>query len=761
MSIKKQAVELDAALLPQAEAVLSRLIGSVELKGRELLMLNEERGDNSLGSFKFNIDTGAWADFAAGDMRGHGIVGLVSKYFTLSTQAAITKIREELGDTYGTQAHSRENKRKPPLDPEIRPVNESTAHAEGIDHPFDCHPDLGPPSAVYAYRIPGGEIAFFVYRFDLADGKKETRPVSYSAAKKQWVWKFPPTPWPLYWKGPRDAEKIIVVEGEKCAEAAAEIFPDCAVVTSSTGAERAGMSTWEGLKGKEVLILPDHDEPGSNYAHDVAGFAFVHRANDIQIADTSSLGWEKGDDIADHKDLGESIFDALRPWSEFDPSKREKGLVKALAALAAGDYDRIRAEAAKSLGIGVQTMNKLVKAIRTSLPDDDSDDEDEVETLRSTKPCDGDVNSEEVFQEIVGVIKKHVFLDDGATVAIAMWILMSWVNDQLYILPQLLLTSPIKQCGKTTTLSVIQALVNRPLASGNISAAAIYRAIEEWKPTLLLDEADTYLRKNIELAGVLNSGHTRETAFVTRVTEIDGKQKPVRFSTWAPKVIAGIGVSAADTTIDRSVIIRLQRKPADMLLSRLALRFSDDMEPLRSRIARWAVDVKDVQIDESALNFINNDRARDNWAALLAVARHVGKVATEALLAAARAMSDNSDLSSDREGDLLRDLKVVIAEIAAEAAAKKTDATLLPTKVILDKLNKLEDSQWTNFNRGTGLNGHGLARMLKLFGLASTIKKAAETKKTVRGYLAADFTSVFARYLSDRRSDESHEEPST
>ena len=158
--------------------------------------------------------------------------------------------------------------------------------------------------------------------------------------------------------------------------------------------------------------------------------------------------------------------------------------------------------------------------------------------------------------------------------------------------------------------------------------------------------------------------------------------------------------------------------------------------------------------------FINNDRARDNWAALLAVARHVGKVATEALLAAARAMSDNSDLSSDREGDLLRDLKVVIAEIAAEAAAKKTDATLLPTKALLDKLNKLEDSQWTNFNRGTGLNGHGLARMLKLFGLASTIKKAAETKKTVRGYVAADFTPVFARYLSDRRSDDSHAEPS-
>ena len=537
-SIKEQAAILDASLLPNAEYVLDQLIGSVELRGRELFMLNKERGDKARGSFKFNIDTGAWADFAAEGMRGQGVVDLVSKYFNLSTQDAIVKLKNETGVAHDTRARSWENKLKPPLDLEIRPVNEGTAHAEGIGLPFDCHPDLGPPSAVYAYQLPAGETAFFVYRFDLGDGRKETRPVSYSAAKNQWVWKLPPPPWPLYWRGPRDAKKIIIVEGEKCAAAATEMFPDFGVVTSAGGAESAGMSSWGALEGREVVVFPDHDEPGFNYAQDVAGFAFVHRAINIQIADTSALGWGRGEDIADHKGSGESIFDALKPWPDFDPSKREKGLVKALASLAPGDYDRIRAEAAKSLGIGVQTLNRLVKASRSREPDDASDDDGEVETLRSTKPCEGTVDSEELFQEIVSTIKRHVFLDDDAAVTIATWILMSWVNGALYIMPQLLLTSPIKQCGKTTTLLVVQALVNRPLPSGNISAAAVYRAIEVWKPTLLLDEADTYLRKNIELAGVLNSGHTRETAFVTRVAEIDGQQMPVRFSTWAPKIIA-------------------------------------------------------------------------------------------------------------------------------------------------------------------------------------------------------------------------------
>ena len=40
-SINRQAATLDAALLPSAEYILSKLIGSVELKGRELLMLNK------------------------------------------------------------------------------------------------------------------------------------------------------------------------------------------------------------------------------------------------------------------------------------------------------------------------------------------------------------------------------------------------------------------------------------------------------------------------------------------------------------------------------------------------------------------------------------------------------------------------------------------------------------------------------------------------------------------------------------------------
>ena len=60
------------------------------------------------------------------------------------------------------------------------------------------------------------------------------------------------------------------------------------------------------------------------------------------------------------------------------------------------------------------------------------------------------------------------------------------------------------------------------------------------RPTLLIDEADSFAKDNEELRGILNSGHIKAAAHVIR----NLKHKPRRFSTWAPKAIAMIGALA-------------------------------------------------------------------------------------------------------------------------------------------------------------------------------------------------------------------------
>jgi len=114
------------------------------------------------------------------------------------------------------------------------------------------------------------------------------------------------------------------------------------------------------------------------------------------------------------------------------------------------------------------------------------------------------------------------------------------------------LESPERECGKTTLMTLISKLVNRPQPASNISSPAFYRAIEELRPTLLIDEADTLLPGNAQLRGILNAGYTRDLAYVLRVTSepvqhssTSGKRKGgsrlARYSCWGPKAIAQIG----------------------------------------------------------------------------------------------------------------------------------------------------------------------------------------------------------------------------
>src|SRR5260221_13255916 len=99
-------------------------------------------------------------------------------------------------------------------------------------------------------------------------------------------------------------------------------------------------------------------------------------------------------------------------------------------------------------------------------------------------------------------------------VAIMLWVFLSYLEAVVDCLPILAIRSPEKRCGKTTLLDVLGRLVSKPLQSSNCSVAAIYRVIEKLHPTLLIDEADTWLKDNEEARGVINSGHTRGSAFV-------------------------------------------------------------------------------------------------------------------------------------------------------------------------------------------------------------------------------------------------------
>ena len=90
--------------------------------------------------------------------------------------------------------------------------------------------------------------------------------------------------------------------------------------------------------------------------------------------------------------------------------------------------------------------------------------------------------------------------------AAALWVLHSYLIEKFLVSPRLGVSSPVKRCGKTTLLDVLGSLLLRPLPTANVTSSAVFRVVEAYRPTLLVDEADTFLRDNDELAASSTPG---------------------------------------------------------------------------------------------------------------------------------------------------------------------------------------------------------------------------------------------------------------
>jgi putative DNA primase/helicase len=304
----------------------------------------------------------------------------------------------------------------------------------------------------------------------------------------------------------------------------------------------------------------------------------------------------------------------------------------------------------------------------------------------------------------------------------------------MQVAPILNLQSPEKRCGKTTLLSLLSKLVRQPLPASSISAAAIFRVIEECKPTLLIDEADAFLNENEEARGIINSGHTRDAAFVIRV-EGDAHE-PRRFSTWGFKAISGIGRRAA-TIEDRSIAIKLKRKAGNEKVARLRHEPKETFDEIVRKLARFSQDnVLAVLRARPELPDTLNDRAQDNWEPLLAIAEIAGGdwklKATQAALALSGA---DADVPS-HGAMLLADIRTIFA---ARGCKEISSADLVAALVAVP------DRPWRECNHGKALTQNQLSRWLKPFEIAT--RKVGPEHKRVSGYSAESFADAFNRYI--------------
>ena len=425
---------------------------------------------------------------------------------------------------------------------------------------------------------------------------------------------------------------------------------------------------------------------------------------------------------------------AKNPPAKADP-KESKAEIKRLASLDAAAYEAARKDAAARLGFRAKVLDDQVKKARPRRAVDGGDQPETIETVEAwPDPVDGASLAEEIRDRL----KAHVVFGTAHDAdAAALWIIGSYLMETWRLWPRLLVTSPTKACGKSTLLEVIDAMAHRGFIVSNASAAAIFRAIEAWKPTLLLDEADTWMKENVELSGVLNSGHTHRTARVIRVQEVDGEHIPVAFSTWCPMAIAGIGAQR-DTLMSRSIIISLRRKLPDEAVDRLPFDLHVQLLRIRRQVARWANDhavtIGAMEIEPPACG---DDRMQDNFTPLWRIAEALGGAWPDRIAAAYIASVKGSDDDSEPAGVMLvRDMSELFAARGADRIA---------TSEVVQAMLLLEDRPWLEWRHGKPLSAQSVARLLKPFGIRTRAWKGGGF---ARGYFRADVDAAAERYAA-------------
>ena len=248
-------------------------------------------------SMSINLRTGVWSDFAGG-FGGSDPISLLAAIRSCDQGDAARELDEML--------HTGAIEQRPvptaaPKAEEWTPLPHAPADAPACE---TRHFKFGEPAKAWEYRDLDGNLVGYVCRFDV-EGRKEIIPITWcrhESGRERWRWKSFVKPRPLYGL-PRLAANpsapVLVVEGEKCADAAQALLPNAVVLSWPGGSKAVRLADWTPLAERKVWVWPDADEPGRKAAEAIEQILGSAAASVTVLRTEGDSGWDVADAIGE------------------------------------------------------------------------------------------------------------------------------------------------------------------------------------------------------------------------------------------------------------------------------------------------------------------------------------------------------------------------------------------------------------------------------------------------------------------------------
>lgn len=325
---------------------------------------------------------------------------------------------------------------------------------------------------------------------------------------------------------------------------------------------------------------------------------------------------------------------------------------------------------------------------------------------------------------------------------ITLWAIHTWLCEETYTSPRLLIDSPVPGSGKTTLLEHLGKLSRRPAQMAAISSSAMLARITANEiRTLLIDEADRALnpkKPGVEdLIAILNSGYKQgATRPVLQPTK--NGWEVVEMPTFSPVAIAGNTPLLPEDTRSRCIVVRLlpdlnQRVESSdwELLDQPAKELVERIELVTNQV-RHLVKESRPALPPGCVN-----RLKERWFPLKRIAVLAGdywsQVVDELILEDIEREKDHAE-----NGDVQLSVNLQLAKDLFEIF--KPDFGFIQTTSLVTQLIRFNPDQWSSLSYyGKDLTIQRLGRILNgAFGISSR-----RIGDGARGYHAMQLQSIW------------------